>query len=247
MSRRAKGRIGKMRASKKGGDIVITDFKSPAAEAIQKLQTNIAFANPDKPIQVLGITSAIQGEGKSTTTVNLANVYALRGLKIVVVNLDIRRPSIHRYYHIQNKVGIVDYVSGDVESVDDIVVHTPGQVDIINAGSSTPFATKILQSNKLPTLFEELRKRYDMILVDTAPVLLVTDALLCAKFVDAFIFVCAQHISKKKEVADAVKNLRQNGIPVIGTVMTRVTDFTDVSGNKDYYYYSSHEHEEASK
>lgn len=229
------------RKKRTGTENIITNYESLASDAIQKLQTNIAFASPDNPIKVLAVTSSVQGEGKSSLVVNLANIYAFRGQKVCIVNFDLRRPSIHHFYNLQNKVGIVDYVNGDVDSIDALIKQTDKGVHVINSGSKTPFSTKILESNKLNPLFEELRKRYDIILVDTAPVLLVSDALLCSKYVDGFLFVCAQHVSKKKEVVNSIDTLRRNDIPVIGIVMTRVTEMSEIEGSKSYYYYSSDE------
>ena len=223
---------------------IITDYSSIASEAIQKLQTNIDFSGVDKKIKCIGITSSIQSEGKSTLIVNMANIYAFRGAKVCLVNLDLRRPTIHHFYNVKNTIGITEYVQGDAE-VDDIIVHTDKKVDIICSGTVTPYPTKILASQRMDALFEELRKRYDYVLVDTTPVLLVTDAMLCSRFVDGYIFVCAQHYSKKKNIKAAVKALRDNNIEIIGLVMTAVTDFDRGTGTYDSYkyYYKSHEQE----
>ena len=224
--------------------VIVKDFQSPAAEAIQKLQTNIGFASLGHPAKVIGVTSSFQGEGKSTLVCNLANLYAYRGKKTCIVNLDIRRPAIHNLYHVRNRIGIVDYVSGDVDTIDDIIVHAENGVDLINSGSKTPFATNVLESEKLKPVFEELRKRYDFILVDTAPVLMVTDPLLCARYLDGFLFVCAQHFSKKTKVVASVDALKKAGAKVFGIVMTCVTDFSDITGFKESYsYYSTKEEE----
>ena len=228
--------------------IVITDFSSIASEAIQKLQTNIDFAGGDKKIKTIGITSSIQSEGKSTLIVNMANVYAFRGAKVCLVNLDLRRPTIHHFYGVKNSIGVTEYVQGDA-SIDDIIMTTDKGVDIICSGAMTPYPTKLLASSRMDELFEELRKRYDYILVDTTPVLLVADAMLCARFVEGYVFVCAQHYSKKKNVKAAINALRENGIEIIGLVMTAVTDFDRGTGAYDSYkyYYKSHEQGEEIK
>ncbi|MFA6830303.1 MAG: CpsD/CapB family tyrosine-protein kinase [Bacilli bacterium] len=215
---------------------LIRNYSCIASEAIQKLQTNLSLSDPDHPVKVIGVTSSIQSEGKSTLTANMANIYAFRGAKTIIVSLDLRRPSIHHFYHLENKVGITEYVTGEV-SLDDIIVHTEKDVDVINSGTISPFPTKILSSPKLDELFAELRKRYDYILVDSAPVLLVTDATLAARLVDGYIFVAAQHITKKKNIKASVSSLRGNGVNVIGVVVTQATDFEGSDSTTDSYRY----------
>jgi len=217
---------------------LITDFKSLASEAVQKLETNITFAAVDKPIKVIAITSALQSEGKSSLTCNMANIYAERGAKVCVINLDLRRPSIHHYYHIPNKIGVEEYVSKEA-SLEQILIHLPNGVDIINAGTLTPFPNKILSSPNLDVLVAQLRENYDYILVDTAPVLLVTDALLCTRFIDGYLLVVAQHSTTKKDAVAAASLLKDSHVNVLGTVMTQVTDFKEVGegGDSHYYYY----------
>jgi len=226
-------------------DNLITDFSSSASEAIQKLQTSISFAFPDNPgPKVIGVVSSVQAEGKSTLAVNLANIYAARGAKVCLVNLDIRRPSIHRFFGIKNDIGIVEYVTGD-EPLEKVIRHTAQGVDIINSGSKTPFPTKILSSPKMNEAFDSLKKMgYDYIIADNAPVLLVTDALLTSSYTDGFLFVASQHISKKKDTANGLNILKNAKINVIGIVMTEVTDFRDAgdSSNGYYYYYGDGKH-----
>lgn len=215
---------------------LITDYSSIASEAIQKLQTNIAFAEPEHPMKVIAVTSSIQSEGKSTLIVNMANIYAFRGAKVCLVNLDLRRPTVHHFYEVPNKVGVQEFVLGEA-SIDDIIVHTKEGVDIINSGTRTPFPTKILSSEKMPLLFADLRKKYDYVLVDTAPVLLVTDAIICSTYVDGYIYVAAQHISKKKNITAGLKALQSNRVKVIGLVMTQTTDFDGSESTSDSYHY----------
>jgi capsular exopolysaccharide synthesis family protein len=227
------------------GIVLIKDFSSVASEAIQKLQTNISFANPEHPFKVIGITSSVQAEGKSTLIANLANVYAFRGAKVCLVNLDLRRPSLHHFYNVPNQFGIAEYVAGDV-SIDQLIVHCQGGVDLINAGTLTPFPTKLLSSPKLDELFKALREKYDYVLADTAPTLLVTDATLCSRLVDGYLFVVAQHLSKKKNVKASLDSLESNGVNVIGIVMTQVTDFegSEMTSDSYHYYYKRDESEE---
>ena len=217
---------------------LVASLTVPASEAIQKLQSNIAFASVGGSMRVIGVTSSVQGEGKSTLITNMAYVYALRGAKVCLVNLDLRRPSLHRFFQVKNTAGVEEFVSGEA-SLEDITVHLPNGIDLINAGTRTPFPTKILSSEKMGDLFEQIKaKDYDYILIDTTPSLMLPDAALVANHLDGYLFVCAQHVSKKKEAKATIKSLQRNGINIIGVVMTNVTDYRDVDeGYHSHYYY----------
>jgi capsular exopolysaccharide synthesis family protein len=214
---------------------LIKDFNSPEADAIIRLQTNIDFASMEKKINCYAVTSAQEAEGKTTMSCNLALVYAEKGLKVCVLDLDLRQPAIHKLFHFENKVGLVDYVKGDAELED--IIHSCNGVDIISAGSHTPFPGKILGSVKMKELVEELKKKYDFVIMDTPPILVVSDAYLVGQIVDGFLVVCTQHVSKKKDVAAACKSLEEKRINVLGIAMTMVT--TDEDYGKGGYGYAT--------
>lgn len=212
---------------------IISDFNSSAADAIIRLQTNIDFSSMESKVTCYAVTSAQEAEGKTTMSANLATVYAEKGLKVVLLDLDLRLPAIHRLFHFENKVGLVDYIKGDAE-LDDIIHHSKG-VDVISAGSHTPFPGKILSSEKMKDLLDELRKKYDYVILDTPPVLAVADAYLIGQYVDGFLVVCSQHVSKKKDVVAACKTLEEKKMNIIGIVMSMVTTDED-SGKYGYGY-----------
>jgi capsular exopolysaccharide synthesis family protein len=212
---------------------LIADLGSIASENIQKLQTNISFAGIDKPLKVISVTSANQSEGKSTTLGNMAKIYAEKDLKVCVIDLDIRRPSMHHLFGIENKVGIVEYVRGEADLKH--IIHKVNGVDVITAGSKTPFPSKIIQSPKLAELIGQLRETYDFVLIDTTPVIAVADALLVSKIIDGFIVVCAQHSTVKTEFKEAIEVLKRANANIIGAVMTMVTE-DDAHGEGKYGY-----------
>ncbi len=212
---------------------IISDFNSSAADAIIRLQTNIDFSSMESKVSCYAVTSAQEAEGKTTMSSNLAAVYAEKGLKVVLLDLDLRLPAIHRLFHFENKVGLVDYIKGDAE-LDDIIHHVKG-VDVISAGSHTPFPGKILSSAKMKELLDELRTKYDYVILDTPPVLAVADAYLIGQYVDGFLIVCSQHVSKKKDVVAACKTLEEKKMNIIGIVMSMVTTDED-SGKYGYGY-----------
>lgn len=222
------------RAKKHNEDVgLIKDLSSLASENIQKLQTNISFAAIEKEYQVISITSATQSEGKSTTLGNMAKLYAEKDLKVCVIDLDIRRPSAHTLFKIENKLGVVEYVRGEADLKH--IIHKVDGVDVITAGSKTPFPLKIIQSHKIPELIEKLREQYDFILVDTTPIIAVADALIVSKYIDGFLLVCAQHSTVKAEFKESVETLNRAKANIIGAVMTMVTE-TDTSKKGKYGY-----------
>lgn len=210
----------------------ITDFNSPEADAIIRLQTNIDFASLDKKITCYAVTSTQEAEGKTTLACNLAILYAQKGLKVALVDLDLRQPAINKVFNFRNEIGVVEYVKGDVDSLDDLIHNCEG-VDVISAGSHTPFPGKILSSKKMTEFIEELKAKYDYIILDTPPVLVVSDAYLIGKSVDGFLMVAAQHISKKKELVAAIKALQEKQMNVIGISIGMVT--TDEDHGKGGY------------
>ena len=214
---------------------LITDFNSPQADAFIRLQTNIDFASVEKKINCFAVTSAQEAEGKTTTSCNLALVYAEKGLKVCLLDFDLRQPAIHKVFHLKNDLGVVDYVKGDCE-IDDIIKHTD-KVDLITPGSHTPFPSKVLGSEKTVQLINELKKRYDYVIIDTPPVLVVSDAYLIGQIVDGFLLVCSQHISKKKDVVAACHSLEEKRMNIIGITMCMVT--TDEDNGKGGYGYAT--------
>lgn len=217
----------------KGG--LISDFNSIEADAIIRLQTNIEFASLDKKITCFAVTSAQEAEGKTTTSCNLALLYAEKGLKVCLLDFDLRQPAVHKAFDLKNSLGLVDFVKGDCE-ISDIIQHA-GKVDVVTPGSHTPFPTKILQSPRTVELINELKKQYDYIIIDTPPVLVLSDAYLIGQHVDGYLVVCSQHISKKKDVVAACHSLEEKRMNIIGITMVKVT--TDEDQGKGGYGYQA--------
>ena len=213
---------------------LIQDFNSPAADAIIRLQSNIDFASLDQKISCYAVTSAQEAEGKTTMACNLALLYAEKGLKVCLLDLDLRQPAIHKLFRLQNNVGIVEYVKGDVENVEDIIHNTKG-VDVITAGTSTPFPSRVLSSVRMEELIKELKTRYDFVILDTPPVLVVSDAYIIGSMIDGYLIVCSQHISKKKDIVSACQSLTDRKLNIIGITMTMVTSDED-QGKGGYGY-----------
>ena len=206
-------------------------------DAFEKLQVNIGLASVDKKIQVIQITSSLQDEGKTTVAVNLAQSFALKGSKVLIVDLDIRRPKIHRNFNQPNENGIVDLAAGTIKK-DQLIKQTKYGIDVVLTGSKTPYPVKILESEMIKSLVEEAKGIYDYIILDSPPVSAVVDPIVITKLAEAVLFVVQADRTKKSVIKEAFKQLELSGANIIGLVLTNVKQkYT----NYKYKYYTSEE------
>lgn len=190
-------------------------------EQFEKLQVNIGLASVDEKIKVIQITSSVQDEGKTTVAVNLANAYAMKGAKVLVIDLDIRRPKIHRNFKQTNENGIVDYAAGKITK-DNLIKRTTYGIDVIFTGNKTPYPVKILESSLIKNLVEDMRNQYDYIIIDTPPVGAVVDPIIVSKLVDTVIFIVQANKTKKPIIKESLKQLELAGVNIAGIVLTNV-------------------------
>ena len=199
--------------------ITLTDPDAPASEAYRTLRTNILMRNFDKDMKVINIISTTAQEGKSTCVLNLAMVYAQLQKKVLVIDLDLRMPTIHKKLKLKNKKGISDIIGHQAE-FEEVVLQPYENVDVITAGTKIPFASEFIQSNALKEFIDERRNEYDLILLDCPPVGLVTDGVVAANYCDGTILVCASNRNDRKELLRVKDQLEQTQVNVIGIVMT---------------------------
>ncbi|MDD3123518.1 MAG: CpsD/CapB family tyrosine-protein kinase [Candidatus Izemoplasmatales bacterium] len=216
-------------------NVVIETPNSREAEAYRKLELNIAIASLDKPLQVIQCTSATPEDGKTTTSINLAAVYAEKGKKVIIVDFDLRRPKIHRAFHQVNDKGFYDYITNDVD-FHDLIIHTESKIDVLMTGKHLSYPHIILGSQKASHLIEELRKEYEYIVIDTPPVLSVTDPLVVSKYVDGVVYVVAYNKTRKDEAKEGLNQLLNNNANVIGAVLANI----DVRKTGGYSYYKGY-------
>ena len=203
------------------GDELITliDPESSASEAYRTLRTNILMRNFDKDMKVINIISTTAQEGKSTCVLNLAMVYAQLQKKVLVIDLDLRMPTIHKKLKLKNKKGISDIIGHQAE-FEEVVLQPYEHVDVITAGTKIPFASEFIQSNALKEFIDKRREEYDLILLDCPPVGLVTDGVVAASYCDGTILVCASNRNDRKELLRVKDQLEQTQVNVIGIAMT---------------------------
>ena len=214
---------------------------SQHAEAYRRIKVGIEYSEVDKKIQVIQVSSALQGEGKTTTALNLAVVYAENKAKVCVLDLDFRRPKIHRTFKLVNQNGITDVLAGNITLEEAIKHNDEYPFDIINRGTKSPFPSALLSSKELSAVIAQLRTMYDYIVIDCPPILAVSDAIIISKQTDGCVFVVSQPHTEKSVAKEAMQQLKNNNVNVLGCVLTGITRKNkDYYGYKYNYYYSSY-------
>ena len=207
--------------------------KSPIAEAYRVLRTNIQFSSLDKPIKSLLVTSAGPSEGKSLTVSNLGVAFAQSGLKVLIIDCDMRKPKQHKHFEVNNGNGLSNILIGELSLSDGL--HDVGieGLKLIPTGPIPPNPAELLGSQRMKDFIAELYGMFDIILVDTPPVVPVTDAALMAANVDGVLLVVASGEAKIEMTQKAKELLLNVNARIIGTILNMV----DVEGEDYYYYY----------
>lgn len=185
--------LGDVPTSESSGELMEISSRSSAAEAIRIVRTNLDFILSDKAeeeCKVIFLTSTISGEGKTFVSANLAATFALSGKKVLLIGFDLRNPKLYEYVKV-NPLGISNYITSNNKTLNDYISTVEGyeNFDVLSSGSIPPNPTEILMNKKIKEVFDTLKAQYDYIIVDTAPVSLVTDTLLISKYADATIYV----------------------------------------------------------
>ncbi|TRX57216.1 GumC family protein [Thalassomonas sp. M1454] len=212
------------------------------SEAIRTLRTSLQLLNLDKKVQVIAVTSTIPSEGKTLVTSNLAFTSAQLE-KTIIIDTDLRKPKVAKNFKLSGP-GLSDYIAGNV-SLDDCIKHDEqGNVDVITAGTLPPNPQELLASNQFKTLINELKTRYQKILIDTPPILAVSDAMIVAKQADTLVYVVRASSTKESQIKASLKRLQQSNIRLGGVVLNQVDlqkamDYEEFSGYYDQYGYNS--------
>ncbi|MDE5752891.1 MAG: CpsD/CapB family tyrosine-protein kinase, partial [Duncaniella sp.] len=197
--------LGEMCIDKSGRSLVVTEHDTTSAtELFRLLRSNLQFMLSDSNNKVVLMTSTRSGEGKSFISLNLAASLALlENKKVLLVGMDIRNPQLANYLGINPPLGLTNYLSSDAVTLDSIIVPMPGynKFDLIVAGPIPPNPAELLVSKKVDELFDALRERYDYIVVDTAPVGMVSDTFTLSRISDATIYVTRLNYSSMQDLS----------------------------------------------
>ena len=238
--------IAELPTVEKGQDeLVKVNDLSPMAEAFRILITNMNFMLPKKKEgKVVFVTSTVKGEGKTFTSVNLALTLATPKTKVVIIGSDIRNPQLQRYNTARKGLrGLTEFLYDETTELKDIIHVTSfnPHCDVIYSGSIPPNPTELLSNGRYEVLIEQLKPHYDYIILDTAPLMLVTDTFLFADMADATIYVTRSGYTEKELIAFANKNIDQKKIKNVGFVLNDVAKDYFGYGNKYGYGYGAKE------
>lgn len=216
--------------------ITLVDPSSPVSEQYRTIRTNIQFASSvDRKLQTLVVTSSGPSEGKSTTSANLAVVFAKSGQRVLLVDADMRKPTVFKTFQLTNEVGLSTVLSTDTR-VDKAAQQTSIEnLSVLTSGPKPPNPSELLGSMRMDQVINEARNLYDIVIFDMPPVVAVTDAQIMASKVDGTLLVVRENVTKKEVVTKAKELLQLVNARVLGVVYNGA----EQSKDQGYYYYSS--------
>jgi non-specific protein-tyrosine kinase len=199
--------------------ITLTDPRSPVSEAYRTLRTNLSFYSVDDPIHSLVVTSPATDEDKSITVANLAVTMAQSGRRTVLVDCDLRRPSLHAFFGTQAEPGLTNYVLGEL---DDLPLQETGVENLwlLASGPTPPNPADMLGSKKLDQIIHDLEERADMVLFDAPPVIAVTDAAVLGAKVDGVLLVISAGHTRRDHAERSKDLLEQARVRIVGVTLT---------------------------
>lgn len=211
-------------------------------EIFRHIRTNIEYSTVDKEIKSIAITSTQPGEAKSTTSINLAYIFAAKYQKVLIIDCDLRKTMLHRYMRLSNQFGLtdalLDYGKNRKLNMDYFqkVNHASfqGLLYVLTAGVHVPNPSELLSSEVFKNYINLLKDNFDFIIIDCAPVGSISDAIPVGNAVDGTIFVVSAKDTNRKDAAACVNLLQRNNVNLLGSVLTKADSG---SGSYSYYYY----------
>ncbi|WP_395050640.1 GumC family protein [Flavobacterium sp.] len=227
--------IGDLPNSESDSKLIEPESRTSSAEALRIIRTNIDFMlnqAPEGKAKTIFMTSTIPGEGKTFIAVNLAAIFALSGKKVLLIGMDIRNPKLDEYIEVPHNYGLTNYLSSKNVDIQDYIVKQKGYKDlyVLPSGIVPPNPAELLMTKKLDELFVQLKQEYDYIIVDTAPVSLVTDTLILAKYADTTIYVVRANYLDKRMLPIPERLYKENKLLNMALLLN------DTKTNKGYGY-----------
>ncbi|MCQ9281063.1 CpsD/CapB family tyrosine-protein kinase [Priestia aryabhattai] len=209
--------------------------KDPVAEQYRTIRTNIQFSNVDQDIKTIVVTSSGAEEGKSTTASNLATVYAQQGLKVLLIDADLRKPTGHYTFRLENHIGLTNVLTRQSTLAQAVQESEIPHLSVLTSGPIPPNPSELLASVQMAELLKEMKEQFDMIIFDTPPILAVADAQILANQVDGTILV----VSSGKTEKDAALKSKELLSSAKGKLLGVVLNNRKVEEGNYYYYYGS--------
>lgn len=210
--------------------------RTPAAEAFRKLRTNFTFLGVDRESLCCVVTSPSAGDGKSTVAANLAIAMAQTGQRVAIVDADLRKPTLHKMFRLSQRVGTTTVLLDQAEIHDAIQNLGPGLPSVLASGRIPPNPSELLGSRRMEELLAELRAAYDVILIDCAPLLPVTDPMVVSRFADGIVVIARAGTTTRDQAEAARRVCAKAGAAIVGSVLNATT-VTEGDQSAYYVYY----------
>lgn len=226
------------------GIFVNDEPRSPVAEAFRAVRTNLEFSGVDKPLQTLLVTSASPSEGKTTVAINLASVLAQSGKRVLLVDADLRRPQLHKYFSLPNRVGLSDYFVHQKSAQSIMRKPTEASLMVITSGSLPPNPSELLTSEKMVKFLNEAKQLVDIVILDSPP-FLVSDASILSARVDGVVLVILPGKTHIDSIKVMLEQTSRVGARVLGLIFNRIPSsrgyyYGGYRHYKGYYYHGYH-------
>lgn len=213
--------------------ITLADQHSPISEQYRTIRTNIQFSMVDQSFQTLVVTSPGQEEGKSTTAANLAVVFANSDINVLLVDADLRKPTVAKTFGLNNHVGLSTLLTDRTLTIGDVVQPSGVEhLSILTSGPKPPNPSEMLGSIRMGQALEALKEKYELIIFDMPPVATVTDAQIMASMVDGTVLVVREEFTDKREAIKAKQLLEMSNAHLLGVICNGATKEKD----RSYYY-----------
>jgi len=206
----------------KGRSLVMLDQQLGKGEAFRSIRTNLQFVDVDSPPRAVVITSANPAEGKTTTACNLAIALAQSGQRVCLIEADLRRPTFSGYLQIEGAVGLSNVLAQQMELDDALTIWGADGLTVLAGGTIPPDPSELLGSKRMRAVLDELKSRFEIVIIDAPPLLPVTDAAVLGQIADGVLLVVRSQKTKRDDVTEAVQRLRAASASLFGTVLTFV-------------------------
>nr|CAA6800860.1 MAG: Capsular exopolysaccharide family [uncultured Thiotrichaceae bacterium] len=223
---------------RKMAQLALTEPRSTVAESFRTLRTTLRFKLREaKGDNTLFITSSRANEGKTTVSINLASTYAHAGNQVLLIDADLRNPSLHKVMGTTEQNGLTSYLTGDVELDKLAQTSNVQNLDIIPAGKTSHDPAELLSNRRMQDLLQIATENYDMVIIDGPPILGLADAMILSSLTTLTVLAVDSGNTQTTTVTNALKRLRQSGLTVSGILLNQVSDAADLGYEDDYYNY----------
>lgn len=211
------------------------DPKSPISEQFRTIRTNILYSSIDDEIRTIMVTSSGPGEGKSTTTANLAVVFAQQGKTVLLVDADLRKPTVHYTFKLMNTTGLTTILTNQIELMDAVNKTDESNLFVLSSGPIPPNPSELLGSKAMKFFLENALEEFDMVIFDTPPVLAVTDAQILGNLCQGTVVVVSSGKTEKDSLMKTKELLTSTNGRLLGVVLNN----KKIDRNSNYYYYGN--------